>query len=586
MYNLPEVVVLKSLKSFDKNFYKKAKRRKDKLVEKLLADNMSKELYKETFDVKKNQKRFIKRFAEKSEKFWGKQDIVLKKIDYKEQRVKFVKNKKTKNANRICIALFEPYCIEPKFSIYIYFEIYYGKTVICCLMKKESYDVSGKIPLLGFDVEEWKDAKLQMKMWNQLYEIKRCQIKMQSQLTDILKTYCCVPALNADRQISALEHLFSSDSMWILASYLSFIQLNSFLPYERQLRFLLNLYNAQDNLDQFANVLKKYVSKFISSKTPIKPDCIVIQQEFSQEHNYVSVAGTLILLKPSNKTIQYCCDRLNHFFAAKIADDEEYPLKQIPLIVGATKQSNGAILDIPFDAKDYIGDLLENDILQEIGDWLHHGIGQIIPMPAQGKVKKCQDKMVYVITRAENQWNEWARSAHIKFLPTEYLKLAAWLNMLLCGQIDDYDFQSKVPSNPTYLIVQKLIAIEERCIQQWHTVKSFLYNLYKGINDLKHERPDSKEALEKMTAPFVTSVDDVEVIAYSGELFKKAICEQIPSMSEKDVINALHAKKLLKINLKEQKDTLNIKMPYGKSSRFYAFVIKNLEIELKNQLQA
>jgi len=173
-------------------FYEKAEERKDKLIKNMLTNTQEQEVFTCTFSKIKHLDSFLKLIEEKTASMQNNQSISLSKMDHHEYWVDYKVGKDSPyHADYLCFHLFDLYRIKENNVIrYVYFEIYFDEYILGALMKKSAFNSSDRaFSPYDLDRREWAQAKLQMRMWKQIYRVPTIEIDELPQKVETVREY-------------------------------------------------------------------------------------------------------------------------------------------------------------------------------------------------------------------------------------------------------------------------------------------------------------------------------------------------------------------------------------------------------------
>ena len=184
--NFPD---MRSLKELDEKHFKQVKKRMNKLLNRLLNDDggSEKKVYFEEYKSKERADKFIRKLEKKKSKFWKKQPIKLVELNSEGRKVAFKSGKAEIFSSDINLKYFRIFVtVGEQRDCYVYFEQMRKKGITCFLMNENYYEGNSKKKEFGSNIETWKNMRLQMKMWNQIFDAEEISKSVPSKIEIML----------------------------------------------------------------------------------------------------------------------------------------------------------------------------------------------------------------------------------------------------------------------------------------------------------------------------------------------------------------------------------------------------------------
>jgi len=566
----------KSLREFDKRHFKQVKKRMKKLLNRLLNDGERNEgkVYLEKCKSKKGTEKFIEKLRKKR-KYLEKQKIKLIELSRENRKVVFKSGKTEISSLDINLRYFRIVVIRGNTrEYYVYFEQLLEKKIFCFLMNENDYERDNKKEEFGSNVEIWKEMKLQMKMWNQIFNleavIKSVSPLIEAELIRDLRSYKKVKGHEEREKASALEELFSSGSEWILFSYLTMAQLNQLFPSKYQLPFMLNLYADRNIQQEFLLYMKRFISK-IALKDGLEEEGIIVTPILKKENNYYTPARCLIVAPQNDKSVGFAVQQLNSFNTMEKLKSGSYPLEQIPLIISGKSFVDSPILNIDISKDELFDNQYQTEKLENLRIMFCSGLEKLFSKDLKEKKSKllesCQNTIKGKMEKIEKDY------AYLKGkVGPEYLRLAVWLKLLLGEEASDF-------------ISYKLEEVQNGDeSSEEEKFRVFLKQLLADYETYNFERPDHDKKDIEVVTPFIADLEggteEGYVIAYPLKELRGKISSEFSEKRGKRFLLWLYKMKLICPNDKEF-ETRSIR---GSNSsipkRYFAFDLEKVKRDI------
>ena len=144
---------------------------------------------------------------------------------------------------------------------FIYFEIYYDEYIVSCLMDALSFHKNAPMDALEMDTAEWAHAKLQLKLWNEVFlpDIEEIDLSdmgpLYQPVLQRLETYSDLWDVSIPAALPPIEPI------WVLLTYLHLLQIMPFLSQKQFPCYAIHFVCTQ-SADTFVRNLCTFLSAY------------------------------------------------------------------------------------------------------------------------------------------------------------------------------------------------------------------------------------------------------------------------------------------------------------------------------------
>jgi hypothetical protein len=454
---------------------------------------------------------------------------------------------------------------------FLYFEIYYDEYIVSCLMDAPSFHKNAPMDALEMDNAEWAHAKLQMKLWNQVFlpDIEEIDFSDMGPLYQ--------PVLQRLEAYSSLwdadiPEIFSlSEPIWVLLTYLHLLQTMPFLP-QNQVPCYAVCFVCTKNTDIFVQRLREFLSEYWQPdpimNVPISESQIYLKRE--QGKDTVGAVQPYILRpnRSNSKDIQAVYQDVLDYARTQSKNWEQHPfLNAVPIIVVEEAQRNQHFLNIPVESNMEFPDAADvrNRFLRFWYQLKRHFL-------SYNRVKRKKLKASYG-TMDKLVAEQLTEKVQMDQQPYLY-SLCVWF-CLMYRQESIVNKKIKLTEADT----QWLHDLENSRKKKDATLESAVDDLLKSIAEEWRlhpgTMPKSKESWDQNDLGFIkVDIADDSCLIRKPEYFKELIKQVCPEFHMDDVIEYLVNGKYLRTNKKES--TCVYKIEKDKSVKTYALYCNRL----------
>lgn len=338
------------------DLYKAVKKRKRKLVKQLLKKDP-----KMWSDMLPLTRVTVEDDFDDLAKYLNKVKVIEKtefKVDEYDPYVTLVSPNKHVKCNFLCAEYFHLYHVtsdRTQMRRYSYFECYYDRYVLSCIMDLSEITRTSAFQPLDMDKSDWGHAQQQMKLWNKVLppDIEELPIEDYEFSTEMRKRMIAC----SRRRTCAYEEIYENsqifpdinDPQWMVLSYLLKMQILPLLPKRSVPKYYINLVckNKTDR-DMFAEDLKKFLSEYFKTDPLIQGEVILssllLNKPITPENNAVK---PYVFVPEKTKDVE----QLQNIMNAYVMEDgkrKSHPFKAyVPICVSDKQILDSTALNIP-----------------------------------------------------------------------------------------------------------------------------------------------------------------------------------------------------------------------------------------------
>lgn len=257
----------------------------------------------------------------------------------------------------ICVEYKQIYLI-PKSKAFIkrytYFEIYYDRYIVSCLMDLPTFHKNGPFESLDMDPAEWAHAKLQLKLWNKLL---RPELEDFDEITDIISSDLANPFDErlsqygeSDVPAESLQYPQHDKIIWPLLTYLHLMQILPILP-KKQIPCCMINYVYPGKYKDFAEQLASYLAQCLDTDPittmPLSQSSNYFRRSDERDKPGAAEPYLFLLERISSSQLHEAITDLEDYKRSRFRKWDTHPfLNAVPICVGENPIPNSLVINI------------------------------------------------------------------------------------------------------------------------------------------------------------------------------------------------------------------------------------------------
>ena len=533
-------------KFLDTDFYKSVKKRKKKLVRRLLENDP-----KNWASILPLTKVYIEEDFDDLALFLNVVKVIEKtefQIDKYFPHVTMLSGSKMVECNFICVEYFHLYTVtadRTEMRRYSYFECYYDKYVLSCIMDISEVTRVSVFQPLDMDKNDWGHARQQIKLWNrvlqpEVMELPVAEYKFSKETCTRMRAYSNM-AQELKQTVYESSDMFPdvNDPQWIVLSYLLKLQFLSLLPKSSVPKYYINLVcKDKTDRDKLARDLQNFLGSYFKTDPVIKGDVQRLTQLLNKLTDMGNDAAKPYVFVPEKPKDMEQLQAIMNTYVAEGQGRKSHPFKTfVPICVSEKQILDSTVLNVTIkDASEIKWDSTKYERLK-------YSISAMYDLCRHFGKKKIRYLLEYAIKIVK----ESAKAAYCKNSISE----TAW-KQIVEYESDLYELALffavlrqrsilKINIHET-LILWLTDLTQELCKKQSEldtVIEGLMIEFRKQYEGLRDERPVHTGRKTEQEMMFRTMVNDDHLLCYDKDYFKVLLKEAAPNVDSERVLKRM-----------------------------------------------